>query len=720
MIPGAAYPGFNINFPCNIFRQCSKAVTSKISFPLRLILFFLFSFALTACGGEAGGDNPTGSVTIEGTVASGASWASASVNIVGANGKNAAITADVNGKFIYKGKLTFPAMLKATLAGNQLFSIALTSGTTNITTLTTVALQIQAGPGNDLRAIFDDWVDHTPEFTPLGNLQSVAVVNANLFTQMQAAGLDPTAYNFMTEAFTADGTGIDEVLDGLIITFDFPAGIFEISSSADDTPVDFDPDIDTSAIDFGGQNFPPAADAGPNQYVQTGTLVTLDGSGSTDADGDALTFSWSFYSKPVGSSAVLSGVTASGPTFTPDVDGTYVIQLVVNDGTDDSAPDFVTVNAATGNFAPVADAGPDQTVTSGDLVTLDGTGSMDPDGDSLTFGWTFTSKPGGSTAALSGAATSGPTFTPDVDGAYVIQLVVNDGTDDSAPDTVTVTTAANTAPVADAGPDQTVTAGDLVTLDGTGSMDPDGDSLTYDWTFTSKPGGSTAALSGAATSGPTFTPDVDGTYEIQLIVNDGTDDSAPDMVTVTAAPALSGIIPDTGQTDCYDLSGLVIACVATGQDGAYTINAMSFTDNGDGTITDNITGLMWQKCSVGQNNDGTCSGTPTAYSWYKASGTFNATYNPVSTDVCGSLTLGGHTDWRLPTKLELFTILNFGTFNPAIDTTYFPNTESSNEIGEYWSSTVQPGGSSMMEVGFYRGLTMGLPGSSAFYVRCVR
>jgi len=136
------------------------------------------------------------------------------------------------------------------------------------------------------------------------------------------------------------------------------------------------------------------------------------------------------------------------------------------------------------------------------------------------------------------------------------------------------------------------------------------------------------------------------------------------------APSDAFKFPDTGQTTCYDLVGNVISCPAPGQplaqDGSYNMNPLSYTDNGNGTVTDNNTGLMWQK-----EDDGA------AYNWYQASGTFDATYNPSSQSVCGSLTLGGYSDWRLPAKKELMTIVNYGIPypGPTIDTTYFPNTK---------------------------------------------
>ncbi len=95
----------------------------------------------------------------------------------------------------------------------------------------------------------------------------------------------------------------------------------------------------------------------------------------------------------------------------------------------------------------------------------------------------------------------------------------------------------DTAPVANAGSNQNVTTGALVTLDGSASSDANGDPLTYSWTLTSKPTGSTATLTGATTVAPTFTADVDGTYIASLVVNDGAMNSEPATVSIVAYPA---------------------------------------------------------------------------------------------------------------------------------------------------------------------------------------
>lgn len=296
-------------------------------------------------------------------------------------------------------------------------------------------------------------------------------------------------------------------------------------------------------------NRAPVANAGPVQNVAAGSTVTLDGSGCSDADGDLLTYAWSFVSIPAGSQAALSNMSAVNPSFTADFAGSYVLSLVVHDGTVASAASTVTVVAATGNSAPVANAGPDQNVATGSVATLSGSGSSDADGDPLTYLWTITSVPVGSGVnALSSGTVVSPTFIADVDGAYVFSLIVNDGTVSSAADSVTVTAAtANSAPVADAGPDQYVITGSLVTLDGSASSDADSDPLTYAWTLVSRPDGSSATLSSTTAGNPTFTADVDGFYVFSLVVNDGTVASAADTVVINSVADYSSLFQIDGQ-----------------------------------------------------------------------------------------------------------------------------------------------------------------------------
>ena len=94
-----------------------------------------------------------------------------------------------------------------------------------------------------------------------------------------------------------------------------------------------------------GTNSAPVANAGAVQSVVFGAVVTLDGSASSDANGDLLTYSWAFTSKPSGSSTTLSSATVAKPTFTADVAGAYILNLIVNDGKVSSAVAQVTVTA---------------------------------------------------------------------------------------------------------------------------------------------------------------------------------------------------------------------------------------------------------------------------------------------------------------------------------------------------------------------------------------
>src|SRR5438876_783436 len=119
--------------------------------------------------------------------------------------------------------------------------------------------------------------------------------------------------------------------------------------------------------------------AGPDQTVSVQTTVTLDGTRSSDVDGDGLSLRWSLIARPPGSAATLSDAAATRPTFFADRAGTYAAQLVVSDGSLDSAPDEVIVSTI--NSAPVARAGPDQAVHPPSRVTLDGSASSDGDGD---------------------------------------------------------------------------------------------------------------------------------------------------------------------------------------------------------------------------------------------------------------------------------------------------------------------------------------------------
>jgi parallel beta-helix repeat protein len=287
----------------------------------------------------------------------------------------------------------------------------------------------------------------------------------------------------------------------------------------------------------GWLNRPPVAVAGDGQTVHPGMVVTLDGSGSSDPDEDyPLTFFWQVVGSPPGSLAEPTAPDTVSPSFIPDVMGDYTIQLVVTDSRGlESAPDEVTIS--TYNTDPVADAGEDQAViilsTTVQLGMDEGRPSYDPDGDPITYLWTMDQKPDGSLAELDDPTAATPTFVADIQGEYVITLVVEDPWVSGDPDTVVVSFD-NVQPVADAGGNQSVMVGDTVWLDGGASHDVNLDPLTFAWSIVSQPEGSQAQLSDPAVVEPTFVADQAGTYVVSLVVNDGWVDSDPANVTIEA------------------------------------------------------------------------------------------------------------------------------------------------------------------------------------------
>ena len=294
-------------------------------------------------------------------------------------------------------------------------------------------------------------------------------------------------------------------------------------------------------------NSAPIANAGSDNAVVTGESFSLDGAASTDADNDTLTYVWSVTSAPGESSAVLSATTIVQPSFTADVDGSYTFSLTVNDGTVDSATDEVSVVATTTtipNVAPIANAGTDKEVITGESFNLDGSASSDADNDDLIFTWVLTTAPAGSSATLSDTTSAQPNFIADIDGSYTFALRVNDGTVDSSADTVTITASStNIAPVANAGIDQEIETGVTVTLDASTSSDTNGDTLTYLWELTSKPSTSAATISVATAEKPTFVADMSGAYIATLTVNDGIEDSPSDTITITASTSADFYTP---------------------------------------------------------------------------------------------------------------------------------------------------------------------------------
>jgi len=119
----------------------------------------------------------------------------------------------------------------------------------------------------------------------------------------------------------------------------------------------------------------------------------------------------------------------------------------------------------------------------------------------------------------------------------------------------------------------------------------------------------------------------------------------PAILAAASSISVPYMIADTGQESCFSESGQVISCGGTGQDASYNGNVPNYTNNGDGTVTDNVTGLMWQQ------NPGA-----------------KMTYNEAVTGV-NSLSLAGYTDWRLPSIKELYSLIMFSGTDPMVNGT---------------------------------------------------
>lgn len=240
-----------------------------------------------------------------------------------------------------------------------------------------------------------------------------------------------------------------------------------------------------------------------------------------------------------------------------------------------------------------------------------------------------------------------------------------------------------------------------MTLNGSGSTDADGNTLTYTWSFTSTPGGSTAALSNATVSNPTFTADMDGAYVLTLVVNDGTVDSVADAVTITAATApesntgaldtafngtgyvvhsnaAGGIFNDSGKGVAVDSSGkIVVAGYSTAPGGDYDMAIWRY--NADGTLDDTFNSMGYVTHNNAAGGDG---------------GDFG---NAMALDSSGKIVVAGYSDrgtsnydmvvWRYNTDGTLDT-----TFNGTGYAVHAGAAGGTNDYDEGYSITIDSSG----------------------------
>ena len=340
------------------------------------------------------------------------------------------------------------------------------------------------------------------EGNPRTSPRSFRVNQAVNLTLPQAGGGNPPLFY-----------ALDPVPPGLSLDGRVLSGTPTVATSGEVTYTATDSDGDVAELRFNitVTDDPPVASAlfSPGS-VPEGGRVTLDGTESNDPEGLPLTYRWAQASG--GPRVMLENASSATPSFmAPDdlnanIDLTFTL-TVMDPGGNESNVATVIVTVLAINEAPVANAGLNQTVFGGVTVTLDGSNSNDPDGDALSYLWTYLGA--SSMVNLLDRATATPTFTVPLVGEeteFEFSLMVTDPSLRTAVDTVAITTLPNKVPSAEAGQTQNVVEGVTVTLDGSGSSDPEGYPLTYLW---EQIGGTpTVMLSDPTAESPTFTAPV--------------------------------------------------------------------------------------------------------------------------------------------------------------------------------------------------------------------
>lgn len=509
------------------------------------------------------------------------------------------------------------------------------------------------------------------------------------------------------------------------------------SDSGTDTGTDDSTDDDDTSS---STNVAPVANAGRDQSAVAGTTLYLPGSG-LDSDGTIVSYEWQQLD---GTAAVINNATAATTTVVlPDVTASEVLVFALTVTDNNGATDTDTVNItlyisedSASNVKPVANAGSDQVATSGDTVTLTGSGS-DYDGVVLSYAWQQVS---GTSVTLTDKTSStlvfaAPTVTSQE--TLVFALVVTDDGGATDADTVNVRVYPEMAAPANLAV-TTSLAGFTLSWDAVTGAD------SYNVYYAAESFGSPVDVDNYASlvAGHMVTgvadneyvlasPDAITTYYFAVTAVRDSDESdassevhATSVVTVTIGA--TGLLNDTGLDTCSNLSAGGNDCPESGysgQDGDYGRDASALAGNlaksgagaagfdfikmdADGTILDATaddwscvfdvhTGLVWEVKSASSSSAYSAAST---FTWYSTDTSINGGNSGTSAASksadAGSCSIGtdvicqtanyvsyvneqelcGLTSWRLPTTRELSGIVNHGAEAPSIDDDYFPNT----------------------------------------------
>jgi hypothetical protein len=327
----------------------------------------------------------------------------------------------------------------------------------------------------------------------------------------------------------------------------------------------------------------PIVSAGGDQTAISGNNVSLSGSATPNSGRTIATYAWI---QTAGPAVTLTGANTAAASFNaPTVAANTVLtfRLMVSDNLGAAGADTVTVTVQGANTAPTANAGADQTVDEGTVVTLAGSGT-DSDGAISAYLWTQTAGP---TVTLSNANSATASLTaPQVTGDTVLTFTLtvtdNNGATGSASTNVTVRNV-NRLPTANAGPAQAVDEGNSVTLAGSGS-DTDGTIISYAWVQTAGPVVTLSNTSAAASTftAPAVTAETVLTFQLTVTDNDADTGAATTNVTVRNV----NVPPVANAGDNQTASeGTTVTLTGSGTDSDGTIISYAWTQIAGPAVT---------------------------------------------------------------------------------------------------------------------------------------